>query len=290
MRSAVIRAQASWETYSTQYNISHQVFMEARAPLAAELDAFKAQKPTGFFGKAQHMFTGVTKIARVEQHLGRLDKLISDEEQFFRKKAYEIYRTFGGDLLEATESDTVKTQYVALAAVQEHLDKASQKIPAAIAAIEEAENNKSRKPLSRIEAYIPFFKISDAALEISGLAKKLREEQSRDADFVKIVGEERAELLLHLADKFSGDLDDYRNMKDHDLARDKMVTILQTVSRMQQDVDVKLLDMQTQSLQAVTKQSPEVAKLAQEMKPYLPAGTMESMRLQSKVNNTADFR
>jgi len=226
MTVSVISATATWQTYEQSFTAQRGVWLDMRAPLAAQVAAFNAAETGGAFKKLGRAFTKATKIAPMERKIGKLDGFIQDEEQSLRGRARDIYRDLGEQALAANGSATDKDRYAALTGIDKLVHDARGKVAVAIREAEEAStlemvdmfgNNKGLSLWSYLETDEAKQAIRAAGDAISALNTKLRDTQKQDTALVKDLGfTNTLDLFLDMAGGFAGAFTSYLNMQKLD--------------------------------------------------------------------------
>jgi len=299
MTISMIAAQAEWQTYETSFTVQRAAFLEARAPLAANVAAFHAEEPAGLLRKLSRAFTKATKIAPMERKIGKLDGFIQDEEQSLRGRAREIYKNLGEAALAANGSTTEKDRYAALTDIDKLVSTARGKVAVAIREAEEAStlemvdmlgNNKGLSLWSYFETDEAKQAIRAAGDAIAALNTKLRDTQKQDTALVKDLGfTNTLDLFLDMAGGFAGAFTSYLNMQKLDEAVDKMKGIQKTLGQMAGETGVGLRALQTAAIKTEAAQSPALATLVEKMTPYLPEDTAAVLRGQRPAMRLEGF-
>jgi len=288
MAVSVISATATWQTYEQSFTAQRGVWLDMRAPLAAQVAAFNAAETGGAFKKLSRAFTKATKIAPMERKIGKLDGFIQDEEQSLRGRARDIYRDLGEQALAANGSATDKDRYAALTDIDKLVHDARGKVAVAIREAEEAStlemvdmfgNNKGLSLWSYLETDEAKQAIRAAGDAISALNTKLRDTQKQDTALVKDLGfTNTLDLFLDMAGGFAGAFTSYLNMQKLDEAAEKMKGIQKTLGQMAGETGAGLRTLQTAAIRAEAPKNPALGKLVSEMTPYLPEDTAAVLR------------
>lgn len=288
MAISIIAAQAEWQTYELNFTGQRRVWLEIRAPLAAQVAAFNAEETGGAFKKLSRAFTKATKIAPMERKIGKLDGLIQDEEQSLRTRVRNIYKSLGEAALAANGSQADKDRYAALTDIDKLVNDARAKVAVAIGEAEEAStlemvdmfgNNKGLSLWSYLETGEAKDAIRAAGESIAALNTKLRDTQKQDTALAKDLGfTNTLDLFLDMAGGFAGAFTSYLNMQKLDEAVDKMKGIQKTLGRMAGETGAGLRTLQTAAIRAEEPKNPALGKLVSEMTPYLPEDTAAVLR------------
>jgi hypothetical protein len=299
MTISIIAAQAEWQTYETSFTVQRATFLEIRAPLAAQVETFHAEEPSGILRKLSRAFAKATKIAPMERKIGKLDGFIQDEEQSLRNRARNIYKNLGEAALAANGSTTDKDRYAALTDIDKLVHDARGKVAVAIREAEEAStlemvdmmgNNKGLSLWSYIETDEAKNAIRAAGDSISALNTKLRDTQKQDTALVKDLGfTNTLDLFLDMAGGFAGAFTSYLNMQKLDEAVDKMKGIQKTLGQMTGETGAGLRTLQTAAIKAEAAQNAALGKLVGDMTPYLPEDTAAVLRGQRPALRLSDL-
>lgn len=299
MTISIIAASAAWQTYESSFTVQRATFLELREPLAAEVAAFHAEAPSGFFRQLRRAFTQAAKIAPMERDIVKIDGFIKDAEQYLRGKARVIYRDLGEAALAANGSTFDKDRYAALADIDKRVADARGKVAVAIREAEEAStlemvdmfgNNKGLSLWSYLETDEAKRAIRDAGESIAALNTKLRDTQKQDTALAKDLGfTNTLDLFVDMAGGFAGAFTSYLNMQKLDEAVEKMQGIQKTLGKMAGETDAGLRALQTAAIRAESAQNPDLADLSGKMTPYLPEDTAAVLRGQRPAMRIGGF-
>lgn len=301
MNEYVLSSAATWQKYEQVFAEAQDVWREQRAPLVEQVAAFRAEEPSGFFGKLSHAFTGATKISNIERNLRAMDWHIGWQEKLLRGHAQEIYQGLGKAVLDASGNAADKALYASLSDIHNSVQHAIKAVGVAIVESVDASemevldmvaNNKVVSFLSYVETDEAKDSIQLAAQAIDRLNAKLRDTQKLEAVVVTdLDGENTLDLVVDMWEGgFAGAFTSYLNLLQLDGAIDKMGDMQIPLDDLRIETETGLRALEITSVRQAARQDAALDKLLRAMSPYLPEDTAAALDSQRPAPRLSDLR